>query len=161
MPRDLRSELQQRKPFGSLHQETFLNISRTHTLLDDAMARVLKPRGLALTQYNVLRMLRGSGKEGLCRNEIRDRLITRMPDVTRLLDRMEEAGFISRVRGTVDRRLVRTTLTKQGRALVDTLDEVVAAEHERQLGHMTKKQLQSLNELLTRALTVPSRAFIE
>ncbi|MFN8670116.1 MAG: MarR family transcriptional regulator [Gemmatimonadaceae bacterium] len=145
----LRHELRQRKPFTSLCQEAFLNISRTETVLVDAMERVLKPHGLAMTQYNVLRMLRGAGDEGLCRNEIRDRLISRMPDVTRLLDRMEVSGLVSRVRSDEDRRLVRTTLTRRGRALVDRLDAEVDAEHARQLGHLTREQLQTLIELLT------------
>ena len=151
MPSDLRRDLRQRKPFASLYQEAFLNLARTETVLRDAMERVLKPHGLALTQYNVLRMLRGAGTEGLCRNEIRDRLITRMPDVTRLLDRMEEAGLVSRVRSTEDRRLVHTQLTRRGRELVDALDDAVAAEHERQLGHLSAEQLRTLIELLTLA----------
>lgn len=151
MATTLRQELRQRRPFASLCQEAFLNLTRTETVLVDAMERILKPHGVAMTQYNVLRMLRGAGNDGLCRNEIRDRLISRMPDVTRLLDRMEEAGLVSRVRGDEDRRLVRTTLTKRGRALVDRLDDEVNAEHARQLGHLTREQLQTLVDLLTLA----------
>ena len=149
MSPDLRRELRQRKPFASLFQEAFLNLSRTENVLRGALEDVLKPYGLTSTQYNVLRMLRGAGTDGLCRNEVRDRLVTRMPDVTRLLDRMEEAGLVSRVRSTEDRRLVHTRLTTEGRALVDRLDDVVMAEHERQLGHMSAEQLRSLIDLLT------------
>ena len=154
MTSSLREEIRQRKPFASLAQEAFLSIRRTETVLHDAMDRVLKPHGIAQTQYNVLRMLRGAGPEGLCRNDIRDRLITRMPDVTRLLDRMEEAGLVVRDRGTEDRRLVHTRLTRQGRALVDKLDDEVADEHERQLGHMSADQLQVLIQLLMLARQV-------
>src|SRR5665213_1514103 len=136
MTADLRAELQQKKPFGSVYQEAFLNITRTDAVLGDALDRVLAPYELSATQYNVLRMLRGAGPDGLCRNEIRDRLITRMPDVTRLLDRMEEAALISRIRSEEDRRLVHTQLTKKGLALVDKLDDAIAAEHKRQLGHL-------------------------
>jgi DNA-binding MarR family transcriptional regulator len=148
MTPDLRDELQQTRPFDSLYQEAFLNLVRTETVLGDGLDRVLGPKGLSRTQYNVLRMLRGAGPDGLCRNEIRDRLITRMPDVSRLLDRMEEAGLVARVRSDADRRLVQTRLTEQGRRLVDELAGEVAGEHERQLGHLSEAQLRTLIELL-------------
>jgi DNA-binding MarR family transcriptional regulator len=108
-----------------------------------------------MTQYNVLRILRGAGRAGLCRNEIRDRLISRMPDVSRLLDRMEGAGLISRVRSEQDRRLVNTTLTTKGRNLVDALDDDVAESQAELLGHMSEKQLRALVELLGLARSRP------
>lgn len=151
MTPDLRSELRQRKPFESLQQEAHLNVVRTGTALQDAFEQLLKPYGVSNTQYNVLRILRGAEPDGLCRNELRDRLITRMPDVTRLLDRMEEIELVSRERETTDRRLVTTRITKRGRRLVDELDNVVAAEHQRTLGHLNKAQLTTLIELLTLA----------
>jgi len=147
----LRAELKQRKPFTSLEQEAHLNIARTEAALRAHMDQVLKPFGISPTQYNVLRILRGAGKEGLCRNEIRDRLVDRMPDVTRLLDRMEETGWVTRTRGTEDRRMVSTHLTKAGADLVDSLDEPVAEEHERRLGHLTRTQLRTLIDLLAAA----------
>jgi len=147
----LRDDLRQRKPFTSLFQEAFLNVARTDAVLREGIERVLGPDGLSLTQYNVLRMLRGAGRNGLCRNDIRDRLISRGPDATRLLDRMEAAGLVSRVRSTEDRRLVNTTITPKGRELVDKLDDAVSGEHERQLGHLTKAQLRTLIELLSLA----------
>lgn len=147
----LREELKQRKPFGSLFQEAFLNVARTDAVLREGIERVLAPHGLSLTQYNVLRMLRGAGKNGLCRSDIRDRLISRGPDTTRLLDRMEAAGLVSRARSTEDRRLVNTTITPQGRAVVDKLDGAVAREHERHLGHLNRSQLRTLIELLSLA----------
>ena len=147
----LRAELQQRKPFNSLEQEATLNIARTEAALREPLEEVLKGAGVSLTQYNVLRILRGAGPEGLTRNEIRDRLIDRMPDVTRLLDRMEEAGWVSRVREVDDRRCVATHLTRSGRSLVDSLDAPVQEEHARRLGHMTKTQLRTLIDLLSLA----------
>ena len=144
----LRDELRQQKPFTSLHQEAFLSLGRTEAVLTGALERMLEPHGITLTQYNILRILRGAGPDGLCRNEIRDRLVARTPDVTRLLDRMEQAGLVSRVRGEEDRRLVHTRLTKKARALVDDLDKPVAAEHRRQLGHMSADQLRALIDLL-------------
>ena len=117
MPTTLRDELRQEKPFRSLREEALLNIARTEAVVRERIERVLAAHGLSMTQYNVLRILRGAGPQGLCRNDIGQRLISRMPDVTRLLDRMEGAGLVSRVRSTDDRRLVNTTLTRRGRAL--------------------------------------------
>ena len=151
MTPDLRTEIRQARPFASPEQEAHLNIGRTDAVLSDALERMLKPFGISGTQYNVLRILRGAGPEGLCRNEVRDRLLTRMPDVTRLLDRMEDAGLIVRTRSTEDRRLVSTRLTTRGRELVDSLDAPVAAEHRRRLGHLSEQQLRTLVELLTLA----------
>lgn len=151
MTPDLRSELRQRKPFESLQQEAHLNVVRTGAALQDAFEQLLKPYGISNTQFNVLRILRGADPEGLCRNELRDRLVTRMPDVTRLLDRMEEIELVSRERETTDRRQVTTRITKRGRRLVDELDTVVMSEHQRALGHLSKTQLATLIELLTLA----------
>lgn len=151
MSPDLRHELRQQKPFGSLAQEAFLSVARTEAQLRESIERLLEPHGLTLTQYNVLRVLRGAESEGLCRNEIRDRLVTRMPDVSRLLDRMETAGLIHRVRSTTDRRQVNTTLTTKGRKLVNELDGPMAKAHEKQLGHLDAKQLKSLIDLLALA----------
>ena len=147
----LRDEIKQNKPFTSLEQEAQLNILRTGNVLSDAFERILKPHGITGTQYNVLRILRGAEPGGLCRNEVRERLLNRMPDATRLLDRMEEAGLVTRARDGGDRRLVTTRITRVGRKLVDDLDAVAAAEHERQLGHLTDKQLKTLIDLLTQA----------
>ena len=138
-----------RNPDVPLRQEAFLAVIRAETELRDAMDQVFKAYGLSLTQYNVLRVLRGAGIDGLCRNEIRDRLVTRMPDVTRLLDRMEEAGLVERTRSTDDRRLVNTQLTARGRDLVDSLDGPVAAEHDRQFRHLSRDQLRTIIDLLT------------
>jgi DNA-binding MarR family transcriptional regulator len=103
------------------------------------------------TQYNVLRILRGAGKDGLCRNEVRDRLISQVPDVTRLLDRLEDSGLIERERSTTDRRQVSTTITPAGLTLLRKLDEPVAEIQKRYLGHLSEKQLKTLSELLTLA----------
>jgi DNA-binding MarR family transcriptional regulator len=151
MPIDLRTELQQRKPFKSVHEEAHLNVLRTSAMLSDSFELLMKPYGVSQTQYNVLRILRGAEPGGLCRNELRDRLITRMPDVTRLLDRMEEMGLVVRARELEDRRMVRTRLTRAGRKLVDELDPVVEEEHRRLLGHLSRAQLRSLIELTTLA----------
>src|SRR5947208_2507840 len=108
MPSNLRAEIKQTKPFASLEEEALLSIQRTAAVLDHWIDDALKPYGITPTQYNVLRILRGAGKLGLCRNEVRDRLVAQVPDVTRLLDRLEESSLIERERGTSDRRLVAT-----------------------------------------------------
>jgi DNA-binding MarR family transcriptional regulator len=149
MTKALKDELKQNKPFATLQQEAMLNIIRTNNVLNDSFEKTLKPYKITGTQYNVLRILRGAEPDGLCRNEVRERLLNRMPDATRLLDRMEEAGLVTRSREAGDRRMVRTRLTKQGHKLVDGLDGPVAAEHQKQLGHLTSEELKSLIKLLS------------
>ena len=144
MPTSLREELKQRKPFTSLEQEAGLSVVRTSAMLVDAFERMLKPYGITATQYNVLRILRGAEPNGLCRNDLRDRMLTRMPDVTRLLDRMEESGLIGRARETNDRRMVMTRITPKGRRLLDDLEGPVANEHQRAFAGLTKEQMRAL-----------------
>jgi DNA-binding MarR family transcriptional regulator len=141
---DLKSELKQSKPFRSLAEEAILSVVRTSAFLNDSFDRMLRPHGITTAQYNVLRILRGAGEDGLCRNEIRDRMITRMPDMTRLLDRMEVAGLVVRERGNSDRRMVNTLVTAKGRKLLDKLDSEVEAEHERCVGHLSDAQIRAL-----------------
>lgn len=145
---DLQAELRQRKPFANLQHEAQLSIIRTGSMLLDAFEQMLRPHGITTTQYNVLRILRGAAPDGLCRNELRDRMLTRMPDVTRLLDRMEEAGLITRAREEEDRRMVRTTLTDAGRQLLCALEADVAAEQQRPFAGMSEEQLRRLIALL-------------
>lgn len=149
MTPDLREELKQTKPFSSLQQEAQLSIMRTAACLTDSLDRIFSPFGITATQYNALRILRGAGANGLCRNELRDRMITRMPDVTRLLDRMEDAGLVTRSRDGADRRLVSTRITERGTRLLDELADAVAQEHQHQLGRLSKEQLEVLISLLT------------
>jgi DNA-binding MarR family transcriptional regulator len=151
MPSSLRSELKQRKPFVSAEQEAMLNIARTAALLDHATAEALKPHGLTPTQYNALRILRGAEPEGLCRNEVRDRLVARVPDATRLLDRLEDMGLVVRTRQGGDRRFVRARITPAGLDLLRPLDGVVRSLHQEQLGHLGRRKLRVLIKLLEEA----------
>jgi DNA-binding MarR family transcriptional regulator len=148
---DLRDELRQRRPFDGPEQEAHLNVVRTAAVLSDAFEQVVRAAGLTLTQFNVLRILRGAEPEGLCRNELRDRMVTRMPDVTRLLDRLEESGLVARERSDEDRRLVRTRITPAGLELLAGLDAPAAEAHRRLLGHLSADELRTLSALLTRA----------
>ena len=97
-PRRLGEEIGQSKPFRSLEQEAFLNIQRTAESLSYDLAKALEPYGLTPTQYNALRILRGAGEGGAACSEIASRMVTRVPDVTRLLDRLEAHGLIVRAR---------------------------------------------------------------
>jgi DNA-binding MarR family transcriptional regulator len=110
----------------------------------------MKPFGITPTQYNALRILRGAGDKGLCRNEIRDRLVAQVPDATRLLDRMEAAGLIRRERDTADRRFVTTRITDEGLRVVNELDGPVAEMHRRRLGSLDADELRTLISLLAR-----------
>jgi len=141
-------ELKQTKPFASLEEEAALSIARTAAVLEHQVAQSLKAHGLTPSQYNVLRILRGAGPEGLCRHEVGTRLVTQVPDVTRLLDRMEETSLISRQRGATDRRYVTTRITRKGLDLVNRLDQPMQALVQAQLGHVSKKSLRALVDAL-------------
>src|SRR6267142_454228 len=130
-----------RRP-GSREEAVFLDLLRTCDLLSRRPAHLLKTEDLSATQYNVLRILRGA-PEGLPCGEIASRMITRDPDVTRLLDRLEKRGLISRRRETQDRRTVVAQITAEGSKLLIRLDEPVQAGHRRQLGHLGRKRLQT------------------
>ena len=148
MRTSLQAELRQTRPFASLEQEAMLSIARTAALLEHDTAEALKPHGLTPTQYNALRILRGGPPEGYCRNEVRARLIARVPDATRLLDRLVEMGLVVRIREGDDRRFVRTRITRAGLELLARLDDVLEALHRRQLGHLGDRKLRQLVDLL-------------
>ena len=147
----LRAELRQPRPFQSLEAEAYLNVLRTSTVLLAELVEVLRPHELTQPQYNVLRILRGAGDEGLPSGEIGDRMVSRDPDVTRLLDRLEARGVVSRQRGPTDRRVVTARITDEGRRVVDALDAPVQDMHARQLGHLSEDELHTLIALLERA----------
>ncbi len=128
-------------------EATFVEMLRTTDMLSRGLLRVLKTEDLSTTQYNVLRILRGA-PDGLPCGEIASRMVTRDPDVTRLLDRLEKRELISRCREDRDRRTVMVRITPQGLRLLGRLDEPVQATHRKQLGHLGRKRLQALTELL-------------
>lgn len=151
----LREELKQTRPFHSPAHEAVVSILRTAALLQRHLALVVERGGVSLQQYNVLRILRGAGATGLCRNEVRDRLVAQVPDVTRLLDRMEEGGLVARERDPDDRRLVNTRITRAGVALLERLEAPIAELHRRQLGHLGQRKLRELIALLAEARRRP------
>lgn len=144
----LQDEIRQSKPFESAEQEAFLSLGRTWALLEHAFAEFLKPHGITPTQYNALRILRGAGDDGLCRSAVMERMITRVPDATRLLDRLEAAGLIERRRDAADRRFVTTRIRKEGLRLLADLDGPVQKLHRRLLGRLAGGDQRRLIELL-------------
>lgn len=148
----LQKELKQQKPFGSLEQEVVLNVMRTAGALRKGIAEVLKPFDLSAPQYNILRILRGATEQdGIPCTEIGDRLVSRDPDVTRLLDRLEVRALVARGRSATDRRVVNARITRKGQDLVNELDGPMANVHASQLGHMKRKDLRALVDLLEEA----------
>jgi DNA-binding MarR family transcriptional regulator len=132
--------------------EIFIALQKTADWLGLEAEQLLKPHGLTGTQYNVLRILRGSEPVGLPCSGIGERMISHDPDMTRLLDRMEKRGLISRARQTDDRRVVKTRITTAGLALLKSLDQPVRELHKRQFLHMPAARLKSLAQLLEEVL---------
>ena len=131
----------------SREEDAFLSLWRTADLLSRKLERVLRSAGISPNQYNVLRILRGS-PQGLPCRDIGELMISRDPDITRLLDRLEKANLVSRARETKDRRMVLTRITPQGLRLLADLDRPITDCHREQLGHLGRQRLRNLLELL-------------
>ncbi|MGD0310414.1 MAG: MarR family transcriptional regulator [Acidobacteriota bacterium] len=151
MGRRLIEEIKQTKPFSCREEAAFLNLQRTADAFLRVFEAALKPFGLTHTQYNVLRILRGAGLGGLLCREVAERMITRDPDITRLIDRLEARGLVTRSRDTKDRRVILTRITDEGLRLLKELDEPVLEFHRRGLAHLGRKQVQHLIDLLEAA----------
>ncbi|HZW07597.1 MAG TPA: MarR family transcriptional regulator [Phycisphaerales bacterium] len=148
----LAREIHKRGPFQSAAQEAFLNVLRTASVLSADFERLFKRHGLSGATYNALRILRGAGEEGRRCTEIGEHLVAEVPDVTRLIDRLEGAGLVKRSRGTGDdRRVVNVRITAAGLALLKKLDQPVVELHQRQMGHMSRRDLETVSELLCAA----------
>ena len=140
--------LKQNRPFVSLQQEAFLSILRTASELSHASDKFLREFGISQPQYNVLRILRGAGAEGLCRNEISARMVTATPDMSRLLDRMERSGWIIRERDENDRRQVSTFITDSGRKLLTLMESPINQQTHRLLEGVKSSDLKMLLDVL-------------
>lgn len=147
----LGQEIRQARPFANREEEVFLGLQRTASLLMTALARDLKGHDLTPAQYNLLRILRGAGAEALTCGDIGDRLVSPGPDVTRLLDRLEQRGLLARERDPGDRRIVRARITDDGLAVLGRLDAPVEETMIRLLGHLGEEKLLALCELLDEA----------
>jgi DNA-binding MarR family transcriptional regulator len=133
-------------------QEVYVKLARNYGKRLGELTGLLRPHGLSEPQYNVLRILRGAGPPGLSCQGISDRMLTRLPDITRLLDRLEKAGWIERRRSTEDRRKVEVSLQLEGRELVARLDPLVLELHIRQFANLEPEELAELDRLLSKSL---------
>ena len=147
----LQDEIKQTKPFESLEDEAFVSVLRTAGAFQWREAELLKPYEITLPQYNVLRILRGAGPEGLICREIGERMIARDPDVTKLLDRLEARGLVSRERQEKDRRVIVARVTPEGLRLVAEIDGPVLKLTADLLGHLGEDKLGTLIRLLEEA----------
>jgi DNA-binding MarR family transcriptional regulator len=136
------------KPPPLLEQETFMSIQRNADWLMRELEEILKDQNLSPAQYNVLRILRTAGPSGMACHEIGERMITRDPDMTRLLDKLEDRDLLARSRERQDRRVIRTRISAGGLKALKELDEPVRTLHRRQLGHLSEKRLRLLVRLL-------------
>lgn len=131
-----------------VEDQVFVAVLKAADHLGQQAEQMLKSHGLTGTQYNVLRILRGAGPEGLPCKSVGDRMISHDPDMTRLLDRMEKRGLITRERQKDDRRVVKTRVTQQGLEILKRLDLPVLEMHKRQFEHVTQAKLKQLHALL-------------
>ena len=128
--------------------QLFVTILKVADRLTQQADQLIKPSGLTGTQYNVLRILRGAEPDGLPCRVIADRMISRDPDMTRLLDRLEKQELITRERQKDDRRVIKTRITGEGLKQLKKLDQPIHELHKSQFGHMSASQLKQLGELL-------------
>jgi len=154
----LARELKQTRPFASPAHEAVVSIKRTAAILELRLAEVLRPFGITPTQYNVLRILRGAGANGLPRCQVQGRLVAPVADTTRLLDRLEKMGLVSRARDADDRRVVTSRITPRGLALIDNAAGPLRELEQGEVGQVSAARLRSLIGVLDeiRRLT-PSR----
>ena len=149
-PSAIERELKQRTPFPSVEQEATVALMRTVDVIRGELERALAPHGITAQQYNVLRILRGSHPEPLPTLEIAERMIERAPGITRLLDRLEAAGLVSRTRCGEDRRIVHCSITRAGLATLAATDDLVRSLDVGRAGRLSKAELAKLVELLDR-----------
>lgn len=139
------------RQFHSIREEAMLNLFRTARSLEDGLAVLLKQRTISMSQYNVLRILVGSHPEGMMCSEIANRMINRDPDMTRLLDRMEKQGWITRTRDTVDRRSVLVNVTNEGIELTKEMKKPIQDYVDQQFPGISQKDLKLLIDILEKS----------
>jgi DNA-binding MarR family transcriptional regulator len=144
----LKRELKQTKPFQSREEEAFLNLGRTWEHLQKRVADLMKEHQITLTQYNMLRILRGAGADGVTCSQATERMLTPDPDITRLLDRMEAQGLIYRDRTKEDRRVVIVRLSEAGLELTNRIDAPLHQLFQRCLGRIGRPRLKELIDTL-------------
>ena len=154
----IRTEIVQRRPFHSVKAEVAVSILRTAALIERHFAQVVARTGITTQQYNVLRILRGAGEEGLPTLVIRDRMIHAAPGITRLLDKLEKAGLARRQRASPDRRQVFCYITDRGLAMLGELDEAMRIADDTAVGDLTDAEQRELLRLLEKVRARHGRA---
>ncbi len=154
MAKTLQEEIKQTKPFTSLEVEAYLNIFRTESALSLEVTALFKSHGITQTLYNLLRIIRGGPEEGVPCSNISERLVARVPDVTRLVDRAVCQELVVRNRPASDRRVVLLTLTPKGLALLDTMAEPLDTLHRQQMAALSEDELHNLIAILTKLRAV-------
>lgn len=147
----LKEEIRQAKPFATLEDEVFVNVLRTAEAFYRKEAELLKPYELTPSQYNVLRILRGAGPDGLICREIGERMIAHDPDVTKLIDRLEGRGYVTRERQEKDRRVIIIRITEEALEVLAQIDPPALDMTAEVLGHLGERRLKTLNDLLVTA----------
>ena len=155
--KSLKDELKMRRPFDSLEQEAILNIMRTGDQLQNRFGRLFRQFDLTSSQYNILRILRGEGKR-LPILEVASRMIQVVPAITGLIDRLEAAGMVDRVRCKEDRRVVYIEITEKASKTLAKMDKPLLDLHEALLGHLARSELRELVRLLEKARNNPETA---
>jgi DNA-binding MarR family transcriptional regulator len=150
VPKSLQEELKQSKPFASVEVEAYVSLMRTYAVLSQPVNDLFKSFGITQTIYNLMRIIRGGPEEGVPCSIISDRLVTRVPDVTRLVDRAVDAGLVERRRPDTDRRVVLLSLTPRGTQLLDEMQEPMLQAHHAQMKGLSKAELTALVDLLAR-----------
>jgi DNA-binding MarR family transcriptional regulator len=148
MTQGLAQEIHKKNPFDVPEEEAFLNVMRTHSILSNVVERFLRPYDLSFATYNALRILRAAGKDGKTCSSVGVDMVARVPDVTRLMDRLERQGLVKRAREREDRRVVRVLVTDQGLALLDKVDKPLIELQRGLLGHLPKPELETMSQLL-------------
>lgn len=151
MANKLQHEIKQSSPFSTLEEEAILNLVRTADSLQNSFRRMLKPHALTPTQYNALRVLRGAGPGGLTCSELGNRLLSEVPDITRLVDRLARQNLVVRQRDKQDRRVIHTEITAGGLEKLRVLDPLVTESVQNQVKHMGSRRLSLLIDLLEEA----------
>lgn len=147
MTRTLVEEIKQSKPFATLASEAAVSLMRTAAIVSHQADEILKPFGITGTQYNVLRILKGS-HEGLCGREVGERMVARVPDVSRMLDRMEQMKLIRRERDPADRRHVTARITAVGQKVLDQATPALEAFERERFGRVDQRRLREVIEVL-------------
>jgi DNA-binding MarR family transcriptional regulator len=149
-PTPVRQAIKQTRPFPSRRAEALVGLLVTGDAIRRYLSRILDGHGITLQQYNVLRILRGAGPDGLPTLEIAERMIERTPGITRLLDRLERKRLVRRERCPTDRRQVTCRITEGGLALLARLDAPIAEADERALGGLSEAEAKRLSRMLDR-----------